>query len=633
MSSPDPDTLSYLPGTSVSALDIAVFAGIIASATEMQDIAQKSVQHLCKLTNAALCCILVVDNGAAQIIASINDILESKSTFRTNVHPDIENAIALRVPIVAEARSGQSLLRTLMRCHAMHETRERDAQQTEQHSESLDKEESVLVLASLATESPISNQPAHGSVRNETSQREWLLAVHLDRFDNYKNTDTVRIIAGAASVALRNAFTVDSLVKDAAIASFARREAEQRAQLLKRYAAFFESGADGIVVTDLEGQILFANAKARSITGFSETALRCKNIDDLAITSDQPQLRDIRNGLPSGNYPKYVEVRFDRSNNTRVVLGISVSDVLQDESSVLFGFRDISRERAIRNELQQTKDILDRVTDVCANALLFVDAMGIVRHFNRAAERCLGWKADQVIGRMNAFDMLPAEEAEALMRILRSDRPDSTTHVDCHQSDAFRSTANVFASLSTIISDDASITPGTDTAASGSTSTSSIAEHSATLRSASGETVPVTLCAMTVHDGSRRAGAVVVLTDLRYKFRVEAQLAAAHVELETRERQAIIAELAGAAAHELNQPLTSVMGYAELLKRKVYDNPTAFSAVEVIMSEAERMAGIVRKIGRITRYETKSYVGNAKILDLDRAGDEPVEHMDRGGDC
>ena len=105
---------------------------------------------------------------------------------------------------------------------------------------------------------------------------------------------------------------------------------------------------------------------------------------------------------------------------------------------------------------------------------------------------------------------------------------------------------------------------------------------------------------------------------------MEARLAAAQEELQSREKQIIIAELAGAAAHELNQPLTSVMGYAELLKRKLDRDTPAFGAAEVIMNEAERMAEIVRKIGRITRYETKMYVGAAKILDLDRAsGDQP----------
>ena len=41
----------------------------------------------------------------------------------------------------------------------------------------------------------------------------------------------------------------------------------------------------------------------------------------------------------------------------------------------------------------------------------------------------------------------------------------------------------------------------------------------------------------------------------------------------------------------------------------------------MIITQAERMAEIVRKIGKITKYETKTYVGGAKILDLDKAAE------------
>ncbi|MEJ7603645.1 MAG: hypothetical protein WKG01_37505, partial [Kofleriaceae bacterium] len=42
----------------------------------------------------------------------------------------------------------------------------------------------------------------------------------------------------------------------------------------------------------------------------------------------------------------------------------------------------------------------------------------------------------------------------------------------------------------------------------------------------------------------------------------------------------------------------------------------------VILSESERMAGIVKKIGKITKYETTDYVGSARMLDLERAAPE-----------
>lgn len=93
----------------------------------------------------------------------------------------------------------------------------------------------------------------------------------------------------------------------------------------------------------------------------------------------------------------------------------------------------------------------------------------------------------------------------------------------------------------------------------------------------------------------------------------------AQQKLAISEKQALIAELAGTAAHELNQPLTSVIAYGQMLQRKLEQGGTEHHAASVIVREAERMADIVRKIGKITRYETKSYVGQQKILDLDLA--------------
>jgi signal transduction histidine kinase len=107
---------------------------------------------------------------------------------------------------------------------------------------------------------------------------------------------------------------------------------------------------------------------------------------------------------------------------------------------------------------------------------------------------------------------------------------------------------------------------------------------------------------------------------------MEERLANAQEKLALTEKQAVAIELAGAAAHELNQPLTSVMGYGQMLMRKLPPNDPHLSLVDTILREAERMAQIVRQLGSVTRYETKSYVGGAQILDLvksTREGDTP----------
>ena len=50
--------------------------------------------------------------------------------------------------------------------------------------------------------------------------------------------------------------------------------------------------------------------------------------------------------------------------------------------------------------------------------------------------------------------------------------------------------------------------------------------------------------------------------------------------------------------------------------------------VQLMNREAARMAEIVKRIGRITKYETKQYVGNARIIDLAAAA--PGDSQERG---
>ena len=157
------------------------------------------------------------------------------------------------------------------------------------------------------------------------------------------------------------------------------------------------------------------------------------------------------------------------------------------------------------------------------------------------------------------------------------------------------------------------------------------------VRISSGEIVPVSMTASIVYEGDREVATVGILTDLRERIRMEQRLLDAQQKLMLSEKQALVAELAGAAAHELNQPLTSIMGYTQLIERQSAKDAAHLRAVRVILSEAERMAGIVKKIGKITKYETTDYVGTARMLDLSRAAPDtsdpsiPIPDEDSSG--
>jgi hypothetical protein len=127
------------------------------------------------------------------------------------------------------------------------------------------------------------------------------------------------------------------------------------------------------------------------------------------------------------------------------------------------------------------------------------------------------------------------------------------------------------------------------------------------------------MTASILYENGQEAATVGILSDLRERLAMEERLVAAQEQLEIQERQAMVAQLAGAAAHELNQPLTSIIGYGQLVERQSEPDAPHIRAVKIIVREASRMADIVRQIGRITRYETKEYVAGASIMDLERS--------------
>ncbi len=119
---------------------------------------------------------------------------------------------------------------------------------------------------------------------------------------------------------------------------------------------------------------------------------------------------------------------------------------------------------------------------------------------------------------------------------------------------------------------------------------------------------------------------LLTMRDVTAERMLEQRLLEARERLIAGEKQAAMAELAGAAAHELNQPLTSVMTSLAMVRRLVGDEAKLQRIVDTMEQESERMAQIIRRLTQITSYNTKNYVGEAKIIDLDSAcEDEPSD--------
>jgi PAS domain S-box-containing protein len=118
----------------------------------------------------------------------------------------------------------------------------------------------------------------------------------------------------------------------------------------------------------------------------------------------------------------------------------------------------------------------------------------------------------------------------------------------------------------------------------------------------------------------REGMTLLTMRDVTEERAMARRLAEARERLLASEKRSAMMEVAGAAAHELNQPLTSVMTSTAMLRRKLgEDQEGPRRLIDTLEHEAERMATIIRRLGELTEFTTKSYVGNARIIDLEPA--------------
>jgi PAS domain S-box-containing protein len=84
------------------------------------------------------------------------------------------------------------------------------------------------------------------------------------------------------------------------------------------------------------------------------------------------------------------------------------------------------------------------------------------------------------------------------------------------------------------------------------------------------------------------------------------------------ERLQGVVELAGTVCHDMNQPLMAITGYAELILMDCPEDAPHFQKLKKIAAQVDKVATITKKLMHVTRYETKTYLGQ-QIIDIEKA--------------
>jgi PAS domain S-box-containing protein len=195
-------------------------------------------------------------------------------------------------------------------------------------------------------------------------------------------------------------------------------------------------------------------------------------------------------------------------------------------------------------ELERAYQFRENIIENSPDAIVCIRKGGEIIIFNSAAEKLLGYRKWEVIGKMNIVQIYPPGVAKAIMKDLRSK----------------------------------------DFGGSGI-----LQKREVSLLDRDANEIPVYISAALLYEDGRETGSVGVFTDLREKQKLEKQLLRS-------EKLSSLGKLSAGIAHEINQPLTGVLTFAHLLLKRFKDDEKTRKDLEIIVRETTRIRGIVQGI-------------------------------------
>lgn len=239
------------------------------------------------------------------------------------------------------------------------------------------------------------------------------------------------------------------------------------------------------------------------------------------------------------------------------------SPILDDKGDVKYiveSIRDITRIRHLEKRYSEMRELIDKVVQSSVSAIIAADRKGNIILMNEAAEKLFGYSVLDA-NAINIENFYPSGVAREIMRKLRDKNiggkgklPVTNVHIVTRN----------------------------------------------------GEKVPVEMTAAVIYEGDKETATAAIFNDLREKQAVAKKLENAEVQLLQSEKLASIGRLAAGVAHEINNPLTSILMYGNMMFEGLDSNSPVIQYLRYILEDAERCTGIVKNLLAYSRQTSPS---------------------------
>lgn len=313
-----------------------------------------------------------------------------------------------------------------------------------------------------------------------------------------------------------------------------------------RYRLLFDSATDAVITLSQAGVITSANPAACEAFDTPGDQLLGRSFHPFLAAADVERvvngLGDVRQGES-----RQWECEVVRRNGTTRTLNVAGTPIREGRSVVgaLLVARDVTEERARADVLQRSEARFAQLVETASDAIFTVDEEGCFTSVNGAFEAATGQGRDLVAGQ-HFTTLLDPRDREAIWEVFVA-------------------------------------------ALHGHRGAREVRYIDANGRSRWGS-----LVASPMVEEGRVAGVMAVVRDVTAEKRLLD-------ELLRRERLASVGQLLGGVAHELNNPLSAVLAFSELLLEAPADDRRAHEGLVTIREEARRASRILRNLLDLTR--------------------------------
>lgn len=333
----------------------------------------------------------------------------------------------------------------------------------------------------------------------------------------------------------------------------------ERKQVEKLSSVLINSSPIGIYI--IQGRkFKLVNPTFQKIVGYTENELVDMDPFNIVHPEDREMVRENAVRMLRGERSSPYEYRYIRkSGESRWVAEQVVSVEYQGNRATLGSFMDITERKLVEEVMRQSEERYRTIFDEMNDAYFEVDLAGNFTFANDSMYRSAGYSAEELIGM--SYRLVTSKDDintvyKAFNQVYRTGKPCRDVPYKIARSDG---------------------------------STRFVEVSAFPLRNEVGEIV-----------GFRGIGRDI--TDRRKAKEEQRQL---ELKAQVASRLASVGEMAAGVAHEINNPLTGVIGYAQLLVDREDVPFDIRKDLSVINEGAQRVAGIVKRLLTFSR-QTKS---------------------------